>query len=80
MGTLRLLNGIEILKVGLVVQVKLTIMIEDPREVERRKELGIEDDRGCSKEDMALALVEVCTFVAKMSLTTICLHQSTEIV
>lgn len=56
------MDGIEIFKVGLLAQVKLTIMIEDPREVERRKELGIEDDRGCSKEDMALALVEVCTF------------------
>lgn len=68
------MDGIEIFKVGLLAQVKLTIMIEDPREVERRKELGIEDDRGCSKEDMALALVEVCTFLANVSLKTICLH------
>ena len=34
-------------------------MIEDPRDVERRRQLGIEDDRGCSREDMANALVEV---------------------
>jgi hypothetical protein len=34
-------------------------MIEDPREVERRRQLGIEDERGCSKEDMAVALQEV---------------------
>ncbi len=40
-------------------QVKLTIMIEDPREVQRRKELDIEDGRGCSREDLANALVEV---------------------
>ncbi|KAL2650981.1 hypothetical protein R1flu_019109 [Riccia fluitans] len=40
-------------------EVRLTVMIEDPREVERRRQLGIEDDRGCSKEDMANALLEV---------------------
>ncbi|KAG0604399.1 hypothetical protein M758_10G169600 [Ceratodon purpureus] len=40
-------------------EVRLTIMIEDPREVERRRQLGIEDERGCSKEDMAVALQEV---------------------
>ena len=43
-------------------QVRLTIMIEDPREVERRRQLGIEDERGCSKEDMAVALQEVFKF------------------
>ncbi|KAH8972849.1 hypothetical protein BDL97_01G013200 [Sphagnum fallax] len=40
-------------------EVKLTIMIEDPREVQRRKELDIEDGRGCSREDLANALVEI---------------------
>lgn len=40
-------------------EVRLTIMIEDPREVERRRQLGIEDERGCSKEDMAVALQEI---------------------
>jgi hypothetical protein len=40
-------------------EVRLTIMIEDPREVERRRQLGIEDERGCSKEDMGIALQEV---------------------
>jgi hypothetical protein len=34
-------------------------MIEDPREVQRRKELDIEDGRGCSREDLANALVEI---------------------
>lgn len=40
-------------------EVKLTIMIEDPREVQRRQELDIEDGRGCSREDLANALVEI---------------------
>ncbi|KAJ7556664.1 hypothetical protein O6H91_05G092600 [Diphasiastrum complanatum] len=40
-------------------EVKLTIVIEDPREVERRRQLGIEDERGCSRDDMANALVDV---------------------
>ncbi|KAG6548683.1 hypothetical protein Mapa_009838 [Marchantia paleacea] len=40
-------------------EVRLTIMIEDPRDVERRKQLGIEDDRGCSREDLGAALMEV---------------------
>jgi len=34
-------------------------MIEDPHEVQRRKELDIEDGGGCSREDLANALVEV---------------------
>lgn len=40
-------------------EIRLTVMIEDPREVERRRQLGLEDDRGCSREDLANALVEV---------------------
>lgn len=47
---------------AVAAQVRLTIMIEDPREVERRRQLGIEDERGCSKEDMAVALQEVFKF------------------
>lgn len=34
-------------------------MIEDPREAERRKQLGVEDERGCSREDLGNALNEV---------------------
>ena len=34
-------------------------MIEDPREEERREELAVENERGCSREDMAAALVDV---------------------
>lgn len=40
-------------------EVRLTIMIEDPRDVERRKLLNIEDDRGCSREELGIALQEV---------------------
>ena len=41
------------------VQTRLAIMIEDPREVERRRQLGIEADIGCSREDLGEALAEV---------------------
>ncbi|KAG7532721.1 hypothetical protein ISN45_Aa08g003810 [Arabidopsis thaliana x Arabidopsis arenosa] len=40
-------------------EVKLTIMIEDPREVERRRLLGIEDADTPSREDLAEALEQV---------------------
>ncbi|KAL5773774.1 hypothetical protein ACOSP7_013420 [Xanthoceras sorbifolium] len=40
-------------------EVKLTIMIEDPREVERRRLLGIEDPDGPTREELADVLVEV---------------------
>lgn len=43
-------------------QVKLTIMIEDPREVERRTLLGIEDPDGPTREDLVAALEEVSFF------------------
>ncbi|KAJ0016520.1 hypothetical protein Pint_11726 [Pistacia integerrima] len=37
-------------------EVKLTVMIEDPREVERRRLLGIEDADAPTREDLAEAL------------------------
>jgi hypothetical protein len=40
-------------------QVKLTIMIEDPRIAEQREKYGIEDDSGVSREELAAALVDV---------------------
>ncbi|PIA37597.1 hypothetical protein AQUCO_03000276v1 [Aquilegia coerulea] len=40
-------------------EVKLTIMIEDPREVERRRLLGIEDPDSPTREDLVDALDEV---------------------
>lgn len=40
-------------------EVKLTIMIEDPRDVERRRMLGIDDDNAPSRDDMAAALEEI---------------------
>jgi hypothetical protein len=40
-------------------QVKLTIMIEDPRDVERKRLLGIEDPDELTRDDLADALVEV---------------------
>ncbi|KAH9604256.1 hypothetical protein KSS87_008744 [Heliosperma pusillum] len=40
-------------------EVKLTISIEDPRELERRRLLGIDDSDGPSREDLVAALEEV---------------------
>ncbi|CAA7014868.1 unnamed protein product [Microthlaspi erraticum] len=40
-------------------EVKLTIMIEDPRELEKRRLLGIEEDDAPSREDLAEALEQV---------------------
>lgn len=40
-------------------EVKLTIVIEDPREVERRRLLGIDDSDAPSREDLVEALEEV---------------------
>ncbi|XP_059440367.1 ycf3-interacting protein 1, chloroplastic [Corylus avellana] len=40
-------------------EVKLTIMIEDPREVERRRLLGIEDPDTPTRDDLGAALEEV---------------------
>uniref|UniRef100_A0A0E0N3N4 Protein CHLOROPLAST ENHANCING STRESS TOLERANCE, chloroplastic n=1 Tax=Oryza rufipogon TaxID=4529 RepID=A0A0E0N3N4_ORYRU len=39
--------------------VKLTIMIEDPRDIERKRLLGIEDPDEITRDDLADALVEV---------------------
>lgn len=43
-------------------QVKLTIMIEDPRDVERKRLLGIEDLDAPTREDLVAALEEVSFF------------------
>ncbi|XP_010260817.1 PREDICTED: ycf3-interacting protein 1, chloroplastic [Nelumbo nucifera] len=40
-------------------EVKLTVMIEDPREVERRRLLGIEDEDGPTRDDLVAALEDV---------------------
>ncbi|TVU34818.1 hypothetical protein EJB05_16670, partial [Eragrostis curvula] len=40
-------------------EVKLTIMIEDPRDIERKRTLGIEDPDDITRDDLADALVEV---------------------
>ncbi|KAK6931979.1 hypothetical protein RJ641_001603 [Dillenia turbinata] len=40
-------------------EVRLTIMIEDPREVERRRLLGIEDPDAPTRDDLAAALDDV---------------------
>ncbi|GAB4840833.1 Ycf3-interacting protein 1, chloroplastic [Ancistrocladus abbreviatus] len=40
-------------------EVKLTIMIEDPREVERRRLLGIDDSEAPTREDLVDALEDV---------------------
>ncbi|KAK4487967.1 hypothetical protein RD792_003705 [Penstemon davidsonii] len=40
-------------------EVKLTLMIEDPRDVERRRLLGIDDEDAPTRDDLADALVQV---------------------
>ncbi|KAK4440398.1 Ycf3-interacting protein 1, chloroplastic [Sesamum alatum] len=40
-------------------EVKLTILIEDPRDVERRRLLGIDDENAPTRDDLAAALVQV---------------------
>eukprot|EP00897_Mesotaenium_endlicherianum_P006704 jgi/Mesen1/6061/ME000031S05334 len=57
-------------------ELRLTVMIEDPREVERRRQLGIEDERGCSREDLADALLEV--YEGKVPADRVVLHQLAE--
>ncbi|KAK4345004.1 hypothetical protein RND71_035180 [Anisodus tanguticus] len=40
-------------------EVKLTIMIEDPRDVERRRLLGIDDENAPTRDDLAACLEEI---------------------
>ncbi|KAH7426843.1 hypothetical protein KP509_10G019700 [Ceratopteris richardii] len=40
-------------------EVRLTIMIEDPSEEEKREQFDTENERGCSREEMGAALVDV---------------------
>eukprot|EP00271_Cylindrocystis_brebissonii_P012280 TRINITY_DN30565_c0_g1_i1.p1 TRINITY_DN30565_c0_g1~~TRINITY_DN30565_c0_g1_i1.p1 ORF type:complete len:264 (-),score=48.93 TRINITY_DN30565_c0_g1_i1:292-1083(-) len=54
------LRVVELLKVKrdmVFNEIRLAIMIEDPRATERREQLGIEDE--CSRDDLAETLVEV---------------------
>ena len=41
------------------LQIKLTVMIEDPRDAERRRLLGIDDENAPTRDDLADALEEV---------------------
>ncbi|KAF2292864.1 hypothetical protein GH714_029493 [Hevea brasiliensis] len=62
LGKLRRLVVLELLKKNrdmLFNEVKLTIMIEDPREVERRRLLGIEDPDAPTRDELAEALEQV---------------------
>lgn len=55
-------NVLELLKKNrdmLFNEVKLTIMIEDPRDVERRRLLGIDDENAPTRDELAEALVQV---------------------
>ena len=57
------------------MQVKLTVMIEDPREVERKRLLGIDDADTPTREDLAAVLEEVSPF-SFFSQTYVCLNHS----
>ncbi|CAI5471674.1 unnamed protein product, partial [Closterium sp. Yama58-4] len=43
-----------------VQEIRLVLMIEDPRESERRRQMGIENESGCSRDEIADAFREVC--------------------
>ncbi|CAI7794647.1 unnamed protein product [Closterium sp. NIES-54] len=43
-----------------VQEIRLVLMIEDPREAERRRQMGIENESGCSRDEIADAFLEVC--------------------
>ncbi|OAY75327.1 Ycf3-interacting protein 1, chloroplastic, partial [Ananas comosus] len=44
---------------AIISQVKLTIMIEDPRDIERKRLLGIEDPDEVTRDDLAVALEDI---------------------
>lgn len=46
-----------------ICQIRLTIMIEDPRDTERKRLLGIEDPDGVTRDDLVAALEDVCASV-----------------
>ncbi|KAG6484389.1 hypothetical protein ZIOFF_052904 [Zingiber officinale] len=50
-------------------EVKLTIMIEDPRDVERKRLLGIDDAEDITRDDLVTALEDVCAS-AQLDLST----------
>lgn len=56
----------------LILKVKLTIAIEDPRDVERKRLQGIDESDGPSREDLVTALEEVS--VLPFFLSFIMLH------
>ncbi|CAI5521012.1 unnamed protein product, partial [Closterium sp. Naga37s-1] len=43
-----------------VQEIRLVLMIEDPREAEQRRQMGIENESGCSRDEIADAFREVC--------------------
>ncbi|CAI5492480.1 unnamed protein product, partial [Closterium sp. Naga37s-1] len=58
-----ILETIELLKERrdmTVQEIRLVLMIEDPREAERRRQMGIENESGCSRDEIADAFLEVC--------------------
>eukprot|EP00245_Coleochaete_scutata_P009975 TRINITY_DN3417_c0_g1_i1.p1 TRINITY_DN3417_c0_g1~~TRINITY_DN3417_c0_g1_i1.p1 ORF type:complete len:277 (-),score=60.72 TRINITY_DN3417_c0_g1_i1:109-939(-) len=58
-------------------EVRLTVMIEDPREAERRKKLNLEDESGVSRDELAAALVDVNEGrIPEDSLTLTVLHKT----
>lgn len=59
-----------------VNEVKLVVSIEDPRTKERRMQQGIEDERGVSRDEMAVALLDVAEGrVPKDRIALRCLHE-----
>lgn len=58
----------------LAFQVKLTIMIEDPRDVERKRLLGIDDENAPTRDDLAAALEDVTAIF--LYLTLLCTNFS----
>lgn len=53
---------------SIIFQIKLTVIIEDPRDIERKRLLGIEDPDDVTRDDLASALEDVCCSAPKDAL------------
>ncbi|CAI5990600.1 unnamed protein product [Closterium sp. NIES-64] len=56
-----LVEGFESIRLEVMIEDPREVMIEDPREVERRRQMGIENEIGCSYNEIVDAFREVCT-------------------
>lgn len=55
----RVLQLLETRREMTLPEVRLVLMVEDPRAAQRRRQYGLEEDSGCSREDVVEALSAV---------------------